>query len=324
MPDCLACILDACSLFRNSGRQQRVFNRDRHGRDDMKIPPLKGLYTFEAIVRNGSFKAAAEELCLSRSAVSHQIKALEDQLKMPLLERQQPGITMTEAGRALYETLHDAFANVRQSLTRLEAATNDAVVAIALAPHFALKWFLPRLPDLRKRHPTLQINMSYPVPGRPNSDPNVQISINWLEDGQASPDAMRLVDGSLYPLCNPALLANETAAEPADLLRTVLLHERNDTYWRQWFAAAGVEAYTPARSEMFDDSNVVVQAALDGQGVALICASLAQAEIESGRLICPFDIGLHGFAYYATVAPAYKDQTKVQRVLDWLKGQRET
>jgi len=290
----------------------------------MKIPPLKGLYTFEAIVRKGSFKAAAEELCLSRSAVSHQIKALEDLLEVPLFQRQKPGVCLTGAGQSLYENLHDAFAIVRQSLTRLETATNDTVVAIALAPHFALKWFLPRLPDLRTRHPKLQINMSYPVPGQPNSDPNVQISINWLEDQKAESSAIRIVDGSLYPLCNPTLLNGASqVARPEDLLHFTLLHERDDSYWRKWFSVAGAGEYTPVRNEIFDDSNIVVQAALDGQGLALICPSLAQQEIESGKLVCPFDIGLHGFAYYATVAHAYKDHTKVLRVIEWLDSQKE-
>lgn len=290
----------------------------------MTMPPLKGLYAFEAIVRKGSFKAAAEELCLSRSAVSHQIKALEDLLKVPLFDRQQTGISMTEAGQMLFENLSDAFALVRHAMTRMAATTNDTIVNIALPPHFALKWLLPRLPSLRMRHPNIQLHMSYPVDGKPNFDPNVQISINWLANHKADLASLRLVDGTLYPVCSPTLLETmRKGLEPSDLMQFTLLHEKNDLYWRDWFSKAGVNTFTPVRNEIFDDSNVVYQAVMEGQGIALICPSLVQQELDSQQLIRPFDFGLESYAYYATVAPVYKDHTKIIRVLDWLRDQKE-
>ena len=130
----------------------------------MIMPPLKGLYAFEAVVRKGSYKAAAEELCVSRSAISHQITALEDLLKVRLLDRSAQGrgsgIALTEAGGALHESLGDAFGLVRRALAKVETLAAENVVGVALPPHFALKWLLPRLPRFRERHPNIDVMVS--------------------------------------------------------------------------------------------------------------------------------------------------------------------
>lgn len=292
--------------------------------EKMAMPPLKGLYAFEAIVRKGSFKAAAEELCLSRSAVSHQIKALEDILEVPLFQRQKPGISMTDAGQTLYESLSDAFAIVRYSVNRMKTMTNDNIVSIAIPPHFALKWLLPKLSLLKKQHSNINLHLCYTVDGRPNADPNVQISINWLSNRKADIATMRLIDGTLYPACNPEYLEGKhPVKKPEDLLKHTLLHNRQDIYWREWFSKVGLGEVDLNRNEVFDDSNVMYQAAIDGQGIALICPDLVPQEMQARKFVRLFDTGLDSYAYYATVAPAYKDLTKVIRVVNWLRDQSE-
>lgn len=285
----------------------------------MIMPPLKGLYAFEAVVRRGSYKAAAEELCVSRSAISHQIRALENLLKVRLFHRGRQGVGLTEAGRVLHQNLSEAFDLVRRSLASVEALATEHIVGVALPPHFALKWLLPRLPALRKRYPSVELHLTYPVKSIDFLDPHVHISIKWQHSRQVDNRARLLVDGALVPACSPILLEGERSiSDPLDLKRITLLHEQDERYWEEWLEKAELKRLAPFRNEIFDDSNVLYQAAIDGQGLALVCPSLADEELQSGDLVCPFDITLDSYGYYAMAAPDYREHTNVKRVLDWL------
>ena len=285
----------------------------------MTMPPLKGLYTFEAVVRRGSFKAAAEELSISRSAVSHQIRGLEEALAARLFHKGRQDIWLTEAGRVLHETLGEAFDLVRRSLTSIEALTTEHMVGVALPPHFALKWLLPKLPAFRKRHPDVELRLTYPIKSVDVLDPHIHISIKWLARHEAGERALLLVDGALVPACSPILLKGRTTvSEFSELTDITLLHEKEEKYWEEWMEKAGARNLTPLRNVVFDDSNVLYQAAIDGQGFALVCPSLAEEELRSSDLVCPFDIKLESYGYYAMVAPDYREHPNVKKVLDWL------
>ena len=118
-----------------------------------------------------------------------------------------------------------------------------------------------------------------------------------------------------------ARMESREPADPAGLAQATLLHEQSEVYWEEWLEKAEVESLTPRRNEIFDDSNVLYQATIDGQGVALICPSLADRELKSGALVCPFDIKLDSYGYYAEAAPDYREHANVKRVLDWLCAQ---
>ena len=288
----------------------------------MTMPPLKGLYAFEAVVRRGSYKAAAEELCISRSAVSHQIRVLEEVLKVRLFHKGRQDFWLTDAGRALHENLGEAFDLVRRSLASVEALTTERIVGVALPPHFAMKWLLPKLPYFRKRYTSIELRLTYPIESVDVLDPHIHISIKWMPRRQADDRARLLVDGALIPACSPVLLkGRKSVSEPADLAQVTLLHEQDEKYWEEWLEKAGSKSLVPLRNEIFDDSNVLYQAAIDGQGFALVSPSLAEEELRSGDLVCPFDIRLESYGYYAMVAPAYREHDNVNKVLDWLLKQ---
>ena len=287
----------------------------------MEIPPLKNLYAFEAVVRNGSYKAAAEELCVSRSAISHQIRHLEDLLKVKVFYREKQGVWLTKAGRGLWTDLGESFDIIRRSLANIEKLTSEDLLSVALPPQFAAKWLVPKLPSLRKLHPNIELHLSYPVEMANFHDPSVHVAIKWLHERQVKSDVSLLLDGTLVPTCSPALLENEVdCLNPEILESATLLHEQSDRYWHKWLEKADMHDVTPKRNEFFDDSNVLYQAAINGQGFALLCPGLIEDDLKKGRLVCLFDVRLDSYGYYISVAQGCRDHTNVKRLIGWLQS----
>lgn len=199
--------------------------------------PFKSLLVFETVTRNGSFTRAAEELNVTQSAISHQIKNLEDYFSVKLLDRNGPSVALTQEGEILYTDLSQAMALLRRGVSNLKATTSVAPVGISIRPHFALKWLSPRLNhtdfgfDFRFYHSNDSADFN---------DADIQISIEWLHESEVPDGAKLLVNGRLTPGCHPDLL-NELAdpVDPQSLEKFVLLHETDATAWDEWFQLAG-------------------------------------------------------------------------------------
>ena len=278
--------------------------------------PFKALLVFEAVTRNSSFTKAAEELNVTQSAISHQIKNLEEYFCVKLLDRSGPTIALTEEGELLYQDLAEAMRLVRRGVSSLKAKTSLSPVGIAVRPHFALKWLSPHLRnasfgfDFRFHHSNESADFS---------DADIHVSIEWLHSSEVPENAHLLVAGNLTPACHPSLLEGlEQPYDPRILQHFVLLHETDAVSWQEWLQLAGVPDLRPVRNEFYSDTNVRQQAAIEKQGVALVCPELVADDINEGRLVCPFPQHLDSYSYYLIVPEDRMNIAKVRSFVHWL------
>jgi LysR family transcriptional regulator of beta-lactamase len=259
--------------------------------------PLNALKAFEAAARHLSFTRAAEELNVTQAAVSHQVKGLEERLKVKLFRRSNRGLQLTDEGLALAPTLWKAFGAVDRLFEQFEAGGVREVLTVSAVGTFVVGALLERLPAFRSAHPLIDLRML-------TNNNKVDLVAEGLDcairfgDGAWRGEEAELVSRApLTVLCAPALA--EGLGRPADLLRTTLLRSYRPQDWPAWFAAAGLEAVN-VHGPLFDSSLVMVQAALRGEGAALAPASLFRREIEGGQLVRPFAIEAEVGAYFLT------------------------
>ncbi len=283
------------------------------------LPPLASLRAFEAAARHMKFTLAAEELAVTPSAISHQVRGLEDELEIALFRRTGRNFALTDAGRDLQIAVTGAFERMAGAVSELRQSNESAPLTVSLRPYFALKWLSPRLGRFWQRHPGIELQLHHRNQRANFDSQDIDLAIEWRPEADVNESATRLVDGDLTPVCGPALAAAPNPLrEPADLAGHVLLHEKNDDRWADWLALAGVSGLEPRQSLVIDDTNVRTQAAMDGQGIELGCPALIQDDIAAGRLVQPFDVRLELFGYYL-VGPARSPERPAARAFrNWL------
>jgi LysR family glycine cleavage system transcriptional activator len=278
--------------------------------------PLKSLLAFETVARNGSFSKAARELNVTQSAISHQIKNLEEYFGVLLLDRSGPAIVMTAEGRVLYDDLSQAMALVRRSVSGLKGKIARAPVGIWVRPHFAMKWLSGRLKDANFQFDCRFYHTNEPADF---ADPAIHVAIEWLRRRRAPDDAKLLLSGNLTPACHPALLEGiDNPTNPAILEQFALLHEYDAGSWRDWLTLAGVPELSARRNEYYTDTNVRQQAAMERLGFALVCPALVTDDIAAGRLVLPFETRLNSHGYYLIVPENRLSIANVRRFVSWL------
>jgi len=247
--------------------------------------PLNALKAFEAAARHLSFTRAAEELFVTQAAVSHQVKGLEDRLKVKLFRRSNRGLQLTDEGLALVPTLYEAFGAIDRLFEQFEAGGVREVLTVSATGAFVVGALLDRLPGFRAAHPLIDLRL------RTNNNKvdlvaeRLDYAIRFGDGAWQGIEADRLCQAPLAPLCAPALAAQ--LSEPVDLLRMPLLRSYRPQDWPAWFKAAGLDAVN-VRGPLFDSSVVMTQAAIRGEGVALAPPALFRREIEAGQLVRPF------------------------------------
>lgn len=253
--------------------------------------PLRALVVFEASGRLGSFRAAALELGLTPSAVSHQIRRLEAATGVRLFERAGRGVVLSPAGREFSESLRDGFDILRRATAALagrRAGRDAEIVRLQTPPSFASRWLLPRLPGLLERHPALDIRVT--AEGSGDFDlSSSDLAIVYGDERRWQERALPLLDERIQPLCAPARAVDGAIQTPCDLLAQPLIATRiNLLSWKEWFRRQGV-AFDPHRLRIIelDPSDVGIEAATKGLGVILESDLLAEEELGDGRLIAP-------------------------------------
>lgn len=264
---------------------------------------LNALRAFDASARHLSFTRAAEELCVTQAAVSHQVKALEGRLGVALFRRTPRGLVLSDEGMALAPMTADCFERLGQLLEALAQGGAREVLTISVVGTFAIGFLLERLADFRARHPRIDLrvltnNNKVDVFGE-----SLDCAIRFGEGAWQGIEAQPLLDAPIAPLCAPALAQN--LRTPEDLGRCVLLRSYRAQDWPAWFKAARVDGLA-ARGAMFDSSSLMVQAAQFGEGVALAPPSMFRRELQSGQLIQPFAIEAALGGYWLT-RPASKE-----------------
>lgn len=287
-----------------------------------RLPSLAALQAFELAAELSSFKQAAAQLHRTPSAVSHQIRRLEEQLGTALFHRGPDGPRLTEAGRAYQADVAAALDGLTEATSRLRRQQGGGPLSVSLFPSLAVRWLIPRLNDFRARHPEVDLALINSLRQADFDHEDIDAAIRFGNGDWPALRADPLMVETRFPVCSPALL--DTAAplrEPRDLAAHTLLHNAaHPGEWRAWLAAAGVEGVDPERGLAFDASNEVLAAAASGMGVALGRRPIVDDELAAGRLVEPFAIRIPTPGRYWFVTPeATADRPAISALRDWLR-----
>jgi LysR family glycine cleavage system transcriptional activator len=292
------------------------------------FPPLKAVRYFESAARHLSFSKAAEELNVTHSAISHQIKALEEWIGQPLFERTGRALRLTEAGRQFLPPVRSAFRQLSDAADDLRQANRGGPLTVSVLPSLASKWLVPRLYDFRAKHPEIEVRISATDRVEQIGQGGIDIAIRYGRGRWPGVETELLLQDDLFPICSPALLNGDAPLkEPSDLQHFNLLNDstweaaRFD-FWHQWLAQAGVTGLELKGGFSFNYSNLLVQAAVDGLGIALGNTLLAGDDLKAGRLVKPFDITISlDTAYYIVYGRDALKRPKIRVFRDWLVDQ---
>ncbi len=287
-----------------------------------RLPSLNGLRAFEAAARHLSFTKAAAELNVTQTAISHQIRRLEQELGVTLFLRQNRALALTAVAADYLPAIRAAFQDLRMATERLHGRHADRVLTISTLASFAAKWLLPRLALFQDLQPAIDVRITTSTELVDFRGDNVDAAIRYGRGRWPGVEATWLMADELFPVCSPALLAGPNALRgPQDLPRHVLLHTSGfSDDWRLWLTAAGLPIDPATRGGLtFDMSFMTVQAAIDGLGVAIGRTSYVQDDIAKGRLVVPFDVVLPDDAGFYLVSPEAPARTpKLAAFADWL------
>ncbi|MCB4457346.1 LysR substrate-binding domain-containing protein [Leisingera sp. McT4-56] len=286
------------------------------------LPSLSALRAFEAAARTGSFRAAAENLSVTPTAISHHIRGLEEQLGTKLFKRSGRDVVLTEDGQRLAETAVQAFGMLEDAVRALRR-TSRRTVRIAAGPIFTARWLMPRISDFWEQHPGtgLEVVPTY-QPGAQDRE-NVDIVIRWERMSEMPEGAVKLLELSPVAIASRDFLTRfGPVKSPADLLQLPLLHQRNHWGWLDWFSAMGVRVPDTLRGPVFEDANVLLRGAAEGQGVIVGWLPLIDQDLTEGRVVRLFDEDItptHGYFLDVRKGNQLRRQTRV--AIDWLTAQ---
>jgi len=292
----------------------------------MRLPPLNALRAFEVAARHLSFRHAAEELNVTHSAVSHQIKSLEEALEVKLFERKTRSVHLTEAGEVFSPILHDAFERMGRGVQLVKSIDEPNVLSIQVYVTMALRWLIPRFGNFRRDNSDIPVRLNTSYLDWSFDRGNVDVGIVIAADRQPGIHYHPLFETKVFPVCSPALLAEGGELEnPEDFLRYPLLHIHPAPYdWDRWFEAAGVRARVPPPGATYDSFILSLEAAMGGQGIALANTMFVREDLKAGRLVKPFDIAIpqHGPWCLACVEGMETDP-RIVRFREWLVRELE-
>src|SRR6266700_262175 len=290
-----------------------------------RLPSLNGLRAFEAAARHLSFTQAASELNVTQTAISHQIRRLEEELGIRLFVRKNRALALTPEAREYLPGIRAAFNDLRLATDRLLRKDDDNVLTVSTLASLAAKWLLPRLAPFQEAHPGIDVRITTSTGLVDFKNGDVDAAIRYGRGQWPGVRSDWLMADELFPVCSPALAnGNKPLKCPEDLRDHVLLHtsNANSDDWRLWLTAAGLPANVSKQPGVtFDLVFMTIQAAIDGIGVAMGRTSYVQDDISKGRLLVPFKITLPADAGFYLVSPeARADSAKLSAFRQWLKA----
>lgn len=290
-----------------------------------RLPPLNLFRVFDAAARSGNFTTAAEELCVTQSAVSQQIRQLEELLEVRLFRRMPRRVELTREGTALASAVGESLALLVRACERIADPKAPVVLCVNAPPAMASRWLVPRLKRFMQLHPQFKVTLLA------SNDPvdfdrqDIDVAIRWGHGQWANARIERLGPGRLFPVCSPMLLRDgPPLAVPADIGRHTLLQTVNGSFWGAWFAAAGAGGISYDETLYFNDGGLMLDAAVQGQGVALATKMLVENDLKSGRLVRPFELEIEtGEAFYVLTSPDYSEKAAVSEFRRWIRLEGE-
>ncbi len=292
------------------------------------LPPLKAVWYFESAARHLNFSKAAAELNVTHSAISHQIRALEDWVGQPLFERGARGLRLTETGQQFLPPVRVAFQQLMQAGQAVRQSARVGPLTVSVLPSLASKWLVPRLSDFRQRYPDIDVRISatgqLETVGRGDIDVGIRYGRGKWSDLEA--ELLQLDD--LFPICSPSLLKGpKPLREPRDIANFPLLSD-NDwrpaeyEFWSGWFELAGISDLGLKPDVTFTASNLMIDAAIGGLGIGLGNTMLAGEDIKAGRLVKPFDLTLKlETGYFLVYGQGALRRPKIKAFRDWVFDQ---
>jgi len=296
-----------------------------------RLPPLNALRAFEAAARHLNFSRAADELSVTPGAVSQQIQNLEDYVGVALFKRTPKGLLLTDPAQIALPALRESFDRLAEAASMLTAAVDGRRLTVTVPPSFASKWLLPRLGAFEALHPDVDVWVSAGMELTDFASGEVDLAIRYGAGRYPGLEVIRLMQETVIPVVSPELLADHPLENLSDLASAVLLHDGSPDAdescpdWTMWLAARGVRGVDGARGPRFNQSSLVIEAAVGGRGVALAKRALAQADLDAGRLVAPFQIATAvDFAYYL-VHPKTKGRLpQVKAFITWITAEAAT
>ena len=289
-------------------------------RSSATLPPLQALRAFEAVARLMSFRAAGEELLITQSAVSHHIRALEDHLGARLFVRKARGIEMTPEGEQYAETVRRAFAMIATGTSELKGSTGKTRVRVSVLPSFAANWLVPRLDRFAAAHPDIELALDPTLRLANLNADEADFAVRFGNGSWSGVDCRPLMTERLTPVASPALLRGAPAdMQPRDLLGYPLLFALHPYEWDVWAETVGLDL-AAARIIKLTDYNVVVQAAIEGKGIAIGRLLLIADRLRNGALVqpCKKTVTSPRVAHWLVTAPRSTPSEAAKAVMEWL------
>jgi LysR family transcriptional regulator, glycine cleavage system transcriptional activator len=288
------------------------------------LPPLRALTAFEAAARLGSFRAAGAELSITRSAVSHQIRLLEDRLGLQLFRRDARRAELTAEGHTYYPTVRDAFDQIEAQTRAIRPSTTNTELTIQVYVTVAIKWLIPRLHDFERRFPDVKVRLSTSYFDWDFDERNVDVGIVLARNKSSGHYYTPLFQSMLVPVCAPSFLKGEKPLKKPDDLKH---HKLIDVYtaeedWQIWLDAAKVKDVNSSNRLSVDSYILAQEAAVEGRGVAMTIGPFATEEIKAGRLVQPFNLQVpHRHQWYFACRSEDRNKPKTKRFEQWLTKQ---
>ncbi len=283
-----------------------------------RLPPLRSFRVLEAAARHQNYTRAADELHLTHSAVSHQIHALEETLGVRLFERSGRQMRATESGRQLAQDVRATLDALAGAVERVRGADSANSITVSVLPSFAAAWLVARLGGFLERHPQVELRLESTTALADFRNDGVDVAIRYGNGNYEDLESVKLFDDEVFPTMSPKLRRSARIRVPADLARVPLLRIRNQP-WAPWFTAAGMNQAEPRRGPVFNDSELALQAAIQGQGAVLARGSLAAAKLRAGVLVAPFKQRIASpQTCYLVYPPQHARKPSVQLFRDWL------
>ena len=293
-----------------------------------RLPPLNALRAFESAARHLNFSRAADELSVTPGAVSQQIQNLEDYVGVSLFKRTPKGLLLTDAAQTALPALREAFDRLAEAASLLTAAVDGRRLTLTAPPSFAAKWLVPRLKSFEEAYPQVDVWLSADMEIVDFTAGEIDLAIRYGAGRYPALELQRLMQETVIPVASPALMAENPLDKPEDLAKHILLHDGSPDAdescpdWSMWLAARGVRGVDGTRGPRFNQSSLVIEAAMGGRGIALAKRTLAQDDLDAGRLVNPLQIATAvDFAYYLVHPKAKGRLPQGKAFVSWIEAE---
>lgn len=285
-----------------------------------RLPSLNALRAFEAAARQESLTKAANELCVTQGAVSQQVKGLEAELGVRLFRRERQRLVITDAGRTYLEVIRDAFDRLAMGTEHLLQRQKSGTLTITTSPNFAAKWLVHRLRRFSEAHPGIDLRVSASIQHVDFAREDIDLAIRHGDGQWPGMHVTQLCTEELFPVCSPRLLSGRSAFRSVrDIKHHTLLHTNNTNDWANLLKRINVDGIDLERGIVFNQASMAIDAAVNGQGIALARTALASWDLISGRLVRPFLQTLEApYAFWIVCPKSMADLPKIATFRDWL------